>query len=154
MNCLESYVALLERLSLDNLEELDGIVSKDISFSDPFNQVVGSSRYIGLLKEMFEKLTAVKFNVHEQVYQKPVANRPIDKSQIATGEVAYLYWTFSAESKVTGHFSVEGVSRLEFDQSGRVIVHQDFWDSLVLLQKFPLLGLVLRSLKYRMAYQG
>ena len=66
-SCLQGYIDLLESLSLDNVEQLYEYVAEEIVFSDPFNRILGSKAYVGLLKDMFEKLDNVQFTVYESL---------------------------------------------------------------------------------------
>lgn len=138
MSGLTDYIHLLERLDRSNLEQLRAVLSKDVLFSDPFNQVNGADAYLALLGEMFERLNSVSFTVHDSQQQDAVA---------------YLYWTFSGRSGVTGWLNFQGSSRLTFDVYGKIDRHQDFWDSADLYEKVPLLGALFRWLRRRVAFR-
>lgn len=146
-NCLQGYIDLLESLSLDNVEQLYEYVAEEIVFSDPFNKVSGSKAYVGLLKDMFEKLDNVQFTVYESLYQ--------EKEQLVgnpENNTAYLYWNFSANSGATGKLNFDGSSRLVFNQGGKISSHQDFWDGSVIFQKIPIFGAMLRAIKNKISY--
>jgi steroid delta-isomerase len=138
MSSLTDYIHLLETLDRSNLEQLREVLSEDVMFIDPFNQVSGTDAYLALLSEMFERLDSVSFTVH-------------DSQQKDT--VAYLYWTFSGHSGVTGWLNFQGSSRLTFDASGKITHHQDFWDSADLYEKVPVLGALFRWLRRRVAFR-
>ena len=137
---LKGYVGLLESLCLDNVEQVYEYVTDDIVFLDPFNRVSGAKAYVSLLKEMFEKLDGVQFSVYEFLCQED-------------NNVAYIYWHFSADSRATGKLEFDGMSRLTLDEEGKISSHQDFWDGLVVLQKAPILGTILRKIKNKISYQ-
>lgn len=139
MNTLDHYITLLENLAPANLEQLRELVSDDVHFSDPFNQVAGVEGYLELLREMFQRLDDVRFNVHERVQHD---------------SIAYLYWTFTASSKTTGELHFQGTSRLLFTDDGRVASHQDFWDSAAIYQQLPIIGILIRWLQKRAAHRG
>jgi hypothetical protein len=126
MSGLTDYIHLLERLDRSNLGQLRAVLSEDVFFSDPFNQVNGADAYLALLSEMFERLDSA---------------------------VAYLYWTFSGHSGVTGWLNFQGSSRLTFDVSGKIDRHQDFWDSADLYEKVPVLGALFRWLRRQVAFR-
>jgi len=138
MSGLTDYIHLLERLDRSNLGQLRAVLSEDVFFSDPFNQVNGTDAYLALLSEMFERLGSVSFTVHDSQQQDAVA---------------YLYWTFSGHSSVTGWLNFQGSSRLTFDVSGKINRHQDFWDSADLYEKVPVLGALFRWLRRRVAFR-
>lgn len=144
-NNLQEYILLLESLCPENIEQLYNYVTEDIVFSDPFNQLQGDRAYVELLKDMFEKLDDVQFTVHESSHH--------EKNHFIDNSTAYLYWTFTANSRTTGQLSFEGTSRLKFDENGKISSHQDFWDGLALLQEFPVLGTILRTIKKRISHQ-
>lgn len=145
MNYLEEYIVLLESLCPENVEQLYNHVTKDVVFSDPFNQVQGAKAYVGLLTDMFEKLDNIQFTVHESSHH--------EKKHFVDNSTVYLYWTFTANSSTTGPLCFDGTSRLKFDKNGKISSHQDFWDGLALLQKFPILGTILRAIKKRISHQ-
>ena len=39
---LDAYIAFLERLTLERLDELDALVTPDVRFKDPFNDLRGA----------------------------------------------------------------------------------------------------------------
>ena len=138
MNTLDHYITLLENLSPANLEQLRELVDNDIRFSDPFNEVAGVDAYLQLLRDMFQRLEDVRFTIRESVKQD---------------RIAYLYWTFSASSKITGKLHFQGTSRLLFAEDGRVVCHQDFWDSAAIYQQLPIIGILVRWLRKRAAHR-
>ncbi|WP_438950816.1 nuclear transport factor 2 family protein [Porticoccus sp.] len=138
MSSLSQYIQLLETLEMSNLEHLRDVLSEDVVFTDPFNHVKGIDAYLALLTEMFERLDSVDFTVHHSQQQETVA---------------YLYWTFSGSSSVTGRLNFQGSSRLIFDETGKITQHQDFWDSADLYEKVPVLGALFRWLRRRVAFR-
>lgn len=137
--CLNRYALLLSQLKATNVVALDPLVSETLYFTDPFNRLKGKANFIGLMREMFEQLNNVRFEVFEAQVQ---------------GQTGYLYWRFSASSSLTGPFSTEGTSRICFNHQGLVISHQDFWDASLLMEQFPLLGRLVRYIRRRAAYKA
>ncbi len=135
LNC---YAILLTQLKPDNVIDLGALVSEEVLFSDPFNQVRGKRAFLGVMEEMFHQLTDIRFELLEYQMQ---------------GRTGFLYWRFSASSSLTGFFSTEGTSRICFNHQGLVMSHQDFWDASVLMEQFPLLGRVIRIIRKRAAYK-
>jgi len=70
----------------------------------------------------------------------------------ATPQRCYLRWQFQGQQKRLGHWQFSGVTELEFDAEGRVLLHRDYWDAGEhCYMKVPLLGALLRWLRERIA---
>jgi hypothetical protein len=72
---------------------------------------------------------------------------------VSTPEGAYIRWRmdvmFKRFRKGEVHSSI-GMTHLRFDRDGRVIYHQDYWDSgSALFEKIPVLGGGIRAVKKR-----
>jgi len=134
--CCERYIELFENLTPDRLHELTPLLSDQVHFRDPFNDVRGPAAVRRVLEDMFERTQQARFRV---------THRTLD------GERAFLSWTFSARAPVLGNWSVEGVSVLQFDASGRICSHLDYWDSGLVYARLPLLGGLIRRLRRRLA---
>lgn len=139
MDTLDRYIAALQNLSPDSVVELRELLADDVEFCDPFNRVRGADNYLAVLEDMFSRLDNVGFSVHESSRQ---------------GQVAYLHWTFTASSCLTGRLSFPGVSRLQLREDGLIVLHEDFWDSASLYGKLPLVGGLIRWLRRRAAHKG
>ena len=133
---VQRYVELFESLTPENLIQFKTLVTEDVRFADPFNDVRGFSKMIDILNDMFERSEDPSFEVFEW-FEQP--------------GVAYIRWEFRAKLPVLGLFKTEGVSRLSLNEKGLVAEHLDFWDSAPLYMKLPLLGRVLRSIRAKMA---
>jgi hypothetical protein len=136
-NWLADYVAVLENLSSENLNSLCNITAEGFSFKDPFNHTHTQADFIAIMEDMFQRLSLVRFQVHSSVQQ---------------GQHAFIYWTFYGDSSFTAEFSFEGVSRIEANDSGKVMLHHDFWDGSELMEKLPLLGAVIRKLRKKLSH--
>lgn len=134
---LARYARVLDQLRADNLDQLAELLDDRVRFIDPFNDLTGKEVFIGVMREMFDKMEAVGFEVLQQTQQ---------------GLDGWLYWRFTATSAMTGSFSVEGSSRIRFTASGRVALHQDFWDASQMLERLPLLGRIVAGIRRRVAY--
>lgn len=42
-----------------------------------------------------------------------------------------------------------GMSHVRFDEQGKIVFHQDYWETLQLFERFPLIGTVIRWIKAR-----
>lgn len=135
-HCLDSYCRLFEQLAPENIDQLEALVSSDIHFRDPFNDVTGWRGMRAVLVDMFEHCENPGFTITER---------------LADDECAYLRWIFEARIPVLGEFHIDGVSRLAFDDNGRIREHLDYWDSSPLYLRLPLIGWLLRRLKKRIS---
>jgi len=133
---VHQYVELFENLTPDNVIQFESLVTPDVRFADPFNDVRGFSKMCEILSDMFERSEDPSFTVFEWFEQ---------------AGMAYVRWEFSAKLPVLGVFKTEGVSRLSVNESGLISEHIDYWDSAPLYMKLPLLGRVLRSIRAKMA---
>ncbi len=136
---LAHYADVLQNLSVDTLIELSDCCSENVVFKDPFNSTHGRKQYLELLRDMFARLDNVSFEVQDQE---------------ATSKSGYLTWVFSASSSATGPISVEGMSRIVFDQEGKVQQHYDYWDGSQIMEGIPVFGAVVRYIKKRAAYHA
>jgi hypothetical protein len=133
---VQKYVELFENLTPESVNQFKTLVTEDIRFADPFNDVRGFSKMSEILNDMFERSEDPSFKVFEW-FEQP--------------GVAYIRWEFSAKLPVLGLFKTEGVSRLSLNGEGLVSEHLDFWDSAPLYMKLPLLGRILSKIKGKMA---
>jgi len=138
-NWLTEYAQQLTTLNADNLPRLEHSLADDVEFKDPFNQTYTKSAFINILQDMFTRLEQVSFTVHGQM-------------QATQGSEGVLYWTFSANSRLTGEFEFEGASRVQCDAQGKIQLHHDYWDASALMQTLPVFGLVIKKLRNRMSH--
>ncbi|MBE9396139.1 nuclear transport factor 2 family protein [Pontibacterium sp. N1Y112] len=139
---LRCYADVLASLTVESLPALVALTSEQIRFSDPFHRIEGQDHFRAIMQDMFTRLDGVCFCVHQVA---PVANE--------TMRGGFLYWTFTASSKLTGTFSFDGTSCIELDAEGLVQVHEDYWDSAALYRHIPGLGLLFRWLQRKAACQ-
>lgn len=127
---LKRYISFYESLSKDTLVELKQLVTEDVFFSDPFNEVHGVEGYSRVLEDMFRRCHEPRFFVLHSAVQ---------------GSTAYLRWRFEFGKK---RRSIEGVSELQFVADGRVARHVDFWDtSSQLYESIPILSFLFKGLR-------
>lgn len=136
-NWLNNYVSVLEHLKEDRLDVLEDALTKDVEFIDPFNHTRQRSDFIGILSDMYCRLTYVKFEV---------------TNHMRNDNEAYILWIFYGNSKLTGAFQFEGVSLLKANTEGKVFYHKDIWDASVLMQTVPVLGRLISKMRQVMAH--
>ena len=132
MDRLDAYVAFFETIRRDNLDALDTLVTPDVRFKDPFNDVTGVEKMRTALAMAFDHGTP-RFTVR-------------DKARGAQG--AYLLWRYDQGNG----FAFDGMSEIRVAPDGRICAHIDHWDaSTEVYLKLPvlgwLIGLVRRRLK-------
>lgn len=134
---LGKLVALFEHLTPDDVDRLGGYYAADASFKDPFNDVRGVPAIQAVFAHMFESLHEPRFVVH---------------TAIANGDTCFLTWDFHFRFKRFSNDTqtVRGATLLQFDATGLVSVHRDYWDAAEeLYEKLPVIGPLMRWLKRR-----
>jgi len=135
---LDRYAAAFEGLTPNTVDSLHALVTDDVRFVDPFNDVRGPAAFVAIFRHMYETLSDVSFTVDDR----------------AIGERAgYLRWTMAATLKRGGgRLTLVGMSEVRFAADGRVSTHIDHWDAAgQLYETVPVLGPVLRWLRRRLA---
>jgi len=124
---------LLEALEPDKIERLIALCSEDVRFKDPFHDVTGKAAYTHVLHDMCKKLEWFRFDVSHQARD---------------GNAWLFAWVFSAEARVVGSFSFDGMSLVQVNDAGQVTLHIDYWDGAEgLLQRLPVLGPGIKALR-------
>ena len=122
---VRNYIKLFSNLSPDNINEFDNLISKDIIFIDPFNNIRGIKDFKNIFYHMFENVQDPRFFVVDYSINK---------------KTVFLKWkmTFFAFKSLQ---TIEGMSELLLNEKGKVVSHIDYWDSLNgLFIKIPFLG--------------
>ena len=135
-----AYAEFFEKLTPHNLSKLEDCLAPEAHFKDPFNDVRGSDRIRAIFEHMFLSCSRARFRVLE----------------ISHGETsAYLRWDFEFALKRwrPEHMRLlQGVSRVEFNDQGKVTDHVDYWDAAEqVYERIPILGAALRFIKRRLA---
>ena len=124
-NIVKKYLNLFSNLTPDNINKFDDLISKDIIFVDPFNNIKGINAFKNIFYHMFENVKDPKFLILDY---------SINKQRV------YLKWkmTFFAFKSLQ---TIEGMSELLLNDVGKVISHIDYWDSLNgIFIKIPFIG--------------
>ena len=122
---VKNYINLFNNLSPDNIDEFDNLISKDIIFIDPFNNIKGTNAFKNIFYHMFKNVKEPKFFI---------LNYSVNKQRV------FLKWkmTFFAFKSLQ---TIEGMSELLLNDNGKVVSHTDYWDSLNgLYIKIPFIG--------------
>ena len=128
---LDAYVAFLERLTPERLDELDALVTPEVRFKDPFNDLRGAQAMKRALAMAFE--------------HGPPRFEVIDR---ARGEhAAYLLWRYTHGTGL----ALEGMSEIRQAPDGRIAEHIDHWDSgAQFYLRIPFLGWLVRLVRDRL----
>ncbi|MCW8907379.1 MAG: nuclear transport factor 2 family protein [Sedimenticola sp.] len=122
------------RLTPQSIDRLRELYHEQARFRDPFNTLQGHEEIEALFRHMFEVADSPRFHVTYSQLQ---------------GSTAWVSWDFHMilhRRPVT----VEGVTRLDFGDDGRVVSHRDYWDSAELFLELPLLGTMTRLARRRL----
>jgi len=134
------YVAFCETMTLADVDRLAEVVTEDIHFADPFNDVIGIQALTRVFRGMFRDIEGVRFRITHRAFD---------------GDVCFLRWVFSGRVKaLRADWEFVGMSDLRFAADGRVREHIDHWDAgRHFHERLPGLGWVARALR-RMAGHG
>jgi len=122
---VKNYINLFSNLSPDNIDEFDNLISKDIIFKDPFNNVKGVNAFKKIFYHMFENVKEPKFKIVDYSMNK---------------QRVFLKWkmTFMAFKSLQ---TIEGMTELLLNDAGKIASHIDYWDTLNgIYVKIPLIG--------------
>lgn len=135
-----AYADYFERVSPDNLDEINTLCAENVRFRDPFNDVVGRDQMVRIFAKMYKDVAEPKFEVVDHAI---------------SGQRSYIRWIFRFMNKKTGKpFVVDGMTEVHYDEEGRVTAHLDHWDvASQLYEHVPVLGAVLRMIKRRLALE-
>jgi limonene-1,2-epoxide hydrolase len=69
----------------------------------------------------------------------------------ASGDEYYLRWVMTVEFRKGGKAESIGMTHVRFDKDGKVVLHQDYWDSAAgLYEHLPVVGWAIRAVKKRL----
>lgn len=132
-----AYVRLLETLTPDSLGELASVVTEDVRFADPFNDVSGRMAMCRVFGAMFDDMEDIAFRTDDVVVQ---------------GSVCYVRWRFTGRLRRFPRSALDftGTSRIAFNACGLVQEHVDYWDAAGgFYETLPVVGRILRSIRRR-----
>lgn len=128
-------------LNKDNLDTLGQLYSEDALFCDPLHEVRGLANMRRYFAEMYANVSQLRFDFYG-----------FDQAREGEG---YLRWTMSYRHPRLAKgqlIRVEGCSHLQWNASGKVFRHRDYFDAGNLLyEHLPILGRVIAWLKRRLA---
>ena len=124
------YAGYFDTLSPTTIDNVQPLISDDIHFIDPFNDVRGRDCYRRIVEKMFEDVRAPKFEILDLAW---------------SGDLCFMRWDFSCNIAVIGDWSVRGMTEIGFNSDGLICSHYDYWDSgRHFYGRIPVVGSLLR----------
>ena len=136
---VERYGRFWSELRPANTKDLLALARPDLLFKDPFNELHGAGGVVALLDHMFANATEVRFDVLRHAW---------------AGDTAFYRWNFACRLRRRAlALELVGVSEVRFDDAGLAAIHIDHWDAgAQVYQRIPVLGLLLRTVRRRLAF--
>ena len=134
-DAIEKFVSLFSDLNAPDLaEQVNAAYADEIYFNDTLNTINTRGEMLTYLEHTAENLENYQFELIDHAI---------------SGDNLYLRWTmdidFTALGKDVESKSI-GMSHLKFDDNGKIIVHQDYWDSVeAIYQHIPYMGYWVRK---------
>ncbi|HYN39435.1 MAG TPA: nuclear transport factor 2 family protein [Rhodospirillales bacterium] len=139
---LAAYAAFFETLTPASLQQLDRLVTDDVIFRDPFNEVRGRDGMRRVFLRMFDDVVDPRFVVTATARE---------------GNIAFVRWRFTGQMRASraAPLRLEGVSEILLSADGKVSAHIDHWDAASqLYERLPLVGWLLRRLRRKLSVQN
>lgn len=136
---LARFVALYQQLDRQQLHRLSEVYADEVIFIDPAHRVEGLAALSDYFAALYQRLAYCRFVITSQQQQ---------------GRQAWLGWTMTfSHPRLRGGkpVTVEGATRLELDEEGKVCLHRDYFDlGAMLYEQLPLIGPLVRTIKGRL----
>ncbi|MGL6408718.1 nuclear transport factor 2 family protein [Aeromonas veronii] len=136
---LARFIGLYQQLDKQQLHRLPEVYAEQVVFTDPAHRIEGLAALGNYFTALYQRLAYCRFVITSQQQQ---------------GRQAWLGWTMTfSHPRLRGGepVTVEGATRLEFDEAGKVSQHRDYFDlGAMLYEQLPLLGPVVRTIKMRL----
>ncbi|WP_421213853.1 nuclear transport factor 2 family protein [Aeromonas dhakensis] len=136
---LARFVALYQQLNRDELHRLPEVYANEVVFTDPAHRIEGLAALTDYFAALYQRLAYCRFVITSQLQQ---------------GRQAWLGWTMTfSHPRLRGGapVMVEGATRLEFNEAGKVCLHRDYFDmGAMLYEQLPLIGPLVRTIKGRL----
>ena len=132
----ERYRMFLENLDRASLDRLPELVTADVHFKDPFNDLRGADKMAVAFHHMFDKVENVRFKTGHVA---------------CADKVCLMDWRF--EGSLSGKpWAFDGASVIHFAADGRVSAHIDYWDAASnFYERLPVIGWLLAKIRRTLA---
>lgn len=139
-DAISNFVALFSDLDAVGLADKVNLVYADkLYFNDTLNTINDRKEMLAYLKHTAKNLDRYTFTLTDHAI---------------SGENLYLRWTMDIEFTAAGkdiQSQSIGMSHLKFDANGKVIVHQDYWDSVeAIYQHLPYVGYWIKKVRSKL----
>lgn len=116
----EDYLAVWEKSSLRSIDFLLSQVDSHYAFADPYHDVFGKDHAQKILTHRYTVLKSMQTRIHDIAWGRQEGT-------------AYFFWTSRYQYqggllvKSSRQAEIEGTTRLQFTQDGKIFSHQEFW---------------------------
>lgn len=139
MTPIQRYADFFASMTEKDVARLGDIMTEDVHFRDPFNDIYGLSGVQKTFNDMYHALIDPLFSITNVTS----GNQNID----------YMNWELNVRPRRAPKkfWIIQGVSGVRFSPGKKAFEHIDYWDAGEgFYEKLPLLGGVLRLIKRRM----
>jgi ketosteroid isomerase-like protein len=136
----DQFVALFTNLKGPDLtSQIDAVYAKTLFFSDTLHVLTEREALRDYLIETAERVEKIDVQI---------------KHVFIDGNDVWLNWRMQTRAKALGktmRASTMGMSHLRFDSEGKVVLHQDYWDSTEgVMVHIPIIGGLVRWTRNRL----
>ena len=113
---MKNFLAMYQRLSIDNLHLLAEVYREDVQFIDPAHEITGLTDLTRYFAALYKNVESIEFSFDHL---------------LENDSEGYVQWimTFSHKKLSGGRpVSVNGTTFLQFDNEGKVYYHRDYFD--------------------------
>ena len=112
----DRYGEAFAKLTPNTLDQLCAMVSDQVYFSDPFNQITGKVGFRAVFDHMYSVCNDPAFDITDIAHSK---------------HASYLRWRMTGKLKSWPHTDLdfEGMTEVRYDTNGLITHHIDHWDS-------------------------
>ncbi len=129
---ISGFIKLISTFGCDSLKVLPQIYSPTIEYEDPINKGKGLEHLYLVFEYLLKNFSEIEIQV---------------KETSSTDHTAFVRWLMKYRFRKK-EYSIDGVTHLEFNSSGLICKHKDYWDaSFPLYGTFPMLGSLMRAIK-------
>jgi hypothetical protein len=131
---IASYQAFFENLTDETVEDLRILATPHVRYRDPTMDSKGIDAVTASMHKWFRDLDGIQFRI---------TGGAVD------GLVLYSHWimTFRIRKLPKRLWELEGMSRITFEEDGKISDQVDYWDSSPMLESVPILGKIVTMIK-------
>ena len=136
-NFFERFTSFYEEYNMNVISSsVDDLYAENAFFADPYHNVQGITAIEHYFLAMAEPTQSCKFN--------------IEKIQRSENDF-YCRWTMYLISKAAPNEKIiaQGLTHMRININGKIIFHQDYWDTSILLDRLPVVGFWTKIVKNR-----